>query len=32
MQAHVLLSQVQPNVAIEASRFAQPAPVAPVTK
>jgi hypothetical protein len=32
MQAHVLLTQVQPNVAIEASRFAQPAPVAPVTK
>jgi hypothetical protein len=32
MQAHVLLTQVQPNVAIEASRFAKPAPVAPVTK
>jgi photosynthetic reaction center cytochrome c subunit len=32
MQAHVLLTQVQPNVAIEASRFAQPAPVTPVSR
>jgi hypothetical protein len=32
MQAHVLLTDVQPNAAIEASRFAKPAPVAPVTK
>jgi len=32
MQAHVLLTDVQPNVAIEAARFARPAPVAPVTK
>jgi hypothetical protein len=32
MQAHVVLTAVQPNVAIEASRFAQPAPVAPVTR
>jgi hypothetical protein len=31
MQAHVLLTDVQPNVAIEAARFARPAPVAPVT-
>jgi photosynthetic reaction center cytochrome c subunit len=32
MQAHVMLMNVQPNVAIEASRFAQPAPVAPVVR
>jgi photosynthetic reaction center cytochrome c subunit len=32
MQAHVLLTQVQPNAAIEASRFAQPAPVTPVSR
>jgi hypothetical protein len=32
MQAHVLLAEVQPNVAVEAARFAKPAPVAPVTK
>jgi photosynthetic reaction center cytochrome c subunit len=32
MQAHVVLANVQPNVAIEASRFAQPAPVAPVIR
>ena len=32
MQAHVLLTNVQPNVAIEASRFAQPAPVTPVSR
>jgi len=32
MQAHVLLTQVQPNVAIEASRFAKPEPVNPVTR
>jgi hypothetical protein len=32
MQAHVLLTEVQPNVAIEAARFARPAPVAPVSK
>ena len=32
MQAHVLLTEVQPNAAVEASRFAKPAPVAPVTK
>jgi photosynthetic reaction center cytochrome c subunit len=32
MQAHVLLTDVQPNAAIEASRFAKPAPVAPVIR
>jgi hypothetical protein len=32
MQAHVILTDVQPNAAIEASRFAKPAPVTPVTK
>jgi hypothetical protein len=32
MQAHVVLTNVQPNVAIEASRFAQPAPVTPVSR
>jgi photosynthetic reaction center cytochrome c subunit len=32
MQAHVLLTDVQPNAAMEASRFAKPAPVAPVIK
>jgi len=32
MQAHVQLTDVQPNATIEASRFAKPAPVAPVTK
>jgi hypothetical protein len=32
MQAHVVLMNVQPNVAIEASRFAQPAPVTPVSR
>ena len=32
MQAHVLLTDVQPNVAIEAARFAKPAPVTPVTR
>jgi len=32
MQAHVLLTQVQPNVAIEAARFAKPEPVNPVTR
>ena len=32
MQAHVLLTDVQPNAAVEASRFAKPAPVAPVTR
>lgn len=32
MQAHVMLSEVQANAPIEASRFAKPAPVAPVTK
>jgi hypothetical protein len=32
MQAHVMLENVQPNAAIEAARFAKPAPVAPVTK
>jgi len=31
MQAHVILTDVQPNAAIEAARFAKPAPVAPVT-
>jgi len=32
MQAHVQLTDVQPNATIDASRFAKPAPVAPVTK
>ena len=32
MQAHVILTDVQANAAIEASRFAKPAPVAPVTR
>src|SRR6185436_11062528 len=32
MQMTVQLSEVQPNVAIPASRFAQPAPVTPVSK
>jgi len=32
MQAHVMLENVQPNAAVEAARFAKPAPVAPVTK
>ena len=31
MQAHVILTDVQPNVAVEATRFARPTPVAPVT-
>jgi hypothetical protein len=32
MQMTIELSEVQPNVTIQAARFAQPAPVAPVTK
>jgi hypothetical protein len=32
MQMTIELSEVQPNVTIQATRFAQPAPVAPVTK
>jgi hypothetical protein len=32
MQAHVIITDVQANAPIEASRFAKPAPVTPVTK
>jgi hypothetical protein len=32
MQMTLELTDVQPNVAIEAAKFARPAPVAPVVK